>query len=585
MVSVIGFVVWVLILPFGFDLTDEGMYLMSVDNPDRYKQVLSQFSVVFAPWWALVENNVSLYRQSFWITSFVVSFLCFYRALPVWSVGAERLACSFGLSFSTISFLDLWLPTPSYNSGSFLLLIACALLILEMHKRESKVARDIVLFGIYGLIASLLFFLKPPAAVLAILTSLLVLYSKYRVSKVKLGVTIFAIQCLILSLGLLFMSFVAAEGPWNLITNLRSAYVQAQILYADSSSDTLRLLWNGKLAFTKIKSTYLLLALFFTLVCVLAIKVGSKPAANQFRSDRGFSLLLWIVATGMLVIALCSLAFDKNFFPDNTNAYESFLLIWLPLSFVWVVLFASRIFGRKAANHVKSDRIVISVALILLAYAFVFGTSNNYFGFLRLVNLFGLLAVIVLVSSEKNSLLLYVLTCWIVLIGTNVIPKEGKLLYRQPTVSISMLGQGEATNLGRLDGLILPEEVRNYYQLAVEQSKLTGFSQSTPVLDLTGGSAGLIFAIGGRSLGAAWLLGGYLGSDEFAREKLAGVSEEDLRSSWVLVEESSRSISKDVLNIIQKELTTDYTAVATFYVPDGYGSRKSMSKQTLYKPK
>ena len=81
------------------------------------------------------------------------------------------------------------------------------------------------------------------------------------------------------------------------------------------------------------------------------------------------------------------------------------------------------------------------------------------------------------------------------------------------------------------------------------------------------------------------MLGGYSGSNSFAQKRLSIVPEAEFRNAWVLTENSSRAISIDVLNIIQKSLDSDYTPVATFTVPGGYGGRKSDSIQTLYRPK
>jgi hypothetical protein len=66
-----------------------------------------------------------------------------------------------------------------------------------------------------------------------------------------------------------------------------------------------------------------------------------------------------------------------------------------------------------------------------------------------------------------------------------------------------------------------------------------GFVPGQPVLDLTGDGPGLVYAVGGRPLGVAWLPGGYPGSDRAAVRLLGSLPEARLRASWLLTSDTN----------------------------------------------
>ena len=63
-----------------------------------------------------------------------------------------------------------------------------------------------------------------------------------------------------------------------------------------------------------------------------------------------------------------------------------------------------------------------------------------------------------------------------------------------------------------------------------------GFKAGSPLLDLSGMSPGLVYALDGRAIGNAWMIGGYKGSNALARASIAKIPCTDLQSSWLIVE-------------------------------------------------
>ena len=98
------------------------------------------------------------------------------------------------------------------------------------------------------------------------------------------------------------------------------------------------------------------------------------------------------------------------------------------------------------------------------------------------------------------------------------------------------------------------------------------------MIDLSGHHAGLIFAIGGKSIGVASSLGGYPGSNKYVTRGLNHVSCEEIIRAWILTEPlDSNAISIDVLSSFGGDLMSDYVLVGT-------NSSLYQKKQFLYKP-
>ncbi len=70
-----------------------------------------------------------------------------------------------------------------------------------------------------------------------------------------------------------------------------------------------------------------------------------------------------------------------------------------------------------------------------------------------------------------------------------------------------------------------------------------GYTAGEPILDVTGDGPGLVYALGGRPLGVAWLIGGYAGSERVAALVLNSVPAATLREAWVLsADENPRAV-------------------------------------------
>src|ERR1700737_1011991 len=117
---------WVLLrCRAGFDFTDEGFYLNWISNPWNFGVSVSQFGFVYHPLYKLVGGDIALLRQANGLILFALGWaLCAALVQSVFvgggSTAASQRAAAAGAGLvpgaASLSFFDLWVPTPSYNS-------------------------------------------------------------------------------------------------------------------------------------------------------------------------------------------------------------------------------------------------------------------------------------------------------------------------------------------------------------------------------------------------------------------------------------------------------------------------------------
>jgi hypothetical protein len=118
-----------------------------------------------------------------------------------------------------------------------------------------------------------------------------------------------------------------------------------------------------------------------------------------------------------------------------------------------------------------------------------------------------------------------------------------------------------------------------------EVTKNANFAPKTPVIDLTGQSPGVLYIIEAQSIGAAWILGSYPGSANFAVSVLQNVRCETLSQSWILIEDNGpRSITTDVLHHFGASFIDDYRFMGQWSTVEGVGGYKKQRIQQIYAP-
>jgi len=124
--------------------------------------------------------------------------------------------------------------------------------------------------------------------------------------------------------------------------------------------------------------------------------------------------------------------------------------------------------------------------------------------------------------------------------------------------------QTERVEIGTsLSSLLVDRPTAHYLQAMQKATATYGFQAGTPIIDLTGGSPGTVFALGGEAPGIPWLSGGYVGSAAYVQETLSQVPHEHLRRAWVLTASGTRNaLPDDILRALGLNFPQAYQMVA-----------------------
>lgn len=155
--------------------------------------------------------------------------------------------------------------------------------------------------------------------------------------------------------------------------------------------------------------------------------------------------------------------------------------------------------------------------------------------------------------------------------------------YRQPQSlrynnSIQLIGPNNVE-------LILSDTYAEYINHAIASAHNSGYKSGMPMIDLTGQSPGLLFALGAKSIGHPWTLGGYPGSELFLEAGLSRFSCEDIANAWLIIEPNGpRSISERVLFKVGVKYPEGYEFAGVWSTAQGVGGFDYQRMQELYKP-
>lgn len=538
---------------YGMDWTDEGYYLVWIANPFVYPLSHTQFGFVYHPLYEWLDGNIATLRQAnvliFFSLAWVLTSTFFSDLLepirPRWH-GTVMTAGFAVLTFTYFSHY-FWLPTPSYNSLALqsLMIAATGLLLMEKDGTRESLAGCLVL-GTGGWLA---FMAKPTTAIALGCCSVFYLSAVGKLTA----------RFLFLPMAVAVISFVGSA--WSIdgsvtgfIKRLEEGVDQFWLLKAGHGLadvlryDTLSFYGNGPAALTA------------AVVVFLGAAFLLRSRTNAFVYCG--TLLSALFAFFSLAIILGFL--HVNLARDLGLGERQGLLLWAILFTAAFIGLSSRTFnGVFEVSRAQWARAFIFLAL---PAAYSFGTSTNYWLKAIDAGIFWVLAGLVLVVPAMNHprfksvLLSLVLASQMMTVVS--VHHAIEHPYRQPQ---PLREHNTPVEVGKTGStLILAESFGRYISEAVDLAKRGAFSRGTPMIDLTGRSPGLLYALGAKSIGQAWFVREYPGSHEFATDALKRVACEELAVAWVLTEPGDhRAISAEILSGFGADPSSDYEVIGT----------------------
>jgi hypothetical protein len=505
----------------GFEWSDEGYYLHWLSSPWDFPSSVSQFGFVYHPLFQLTDGNIVLLRSLNLLATLVLAAILAALLLkPVRTAPPHREVGRLVMSTLPVAALVLVFykfgpPTPSYNSLNLqsLLIASISLVVLQRRRWEAVWAWALGGFGV-----ALCFLAKPTTALalVPLAAAYFVLIGGWR--RVPLYGLLVAAAALV---GCLLLAAVLIDGsPFAFVQRLADGREE---LRAANSGQSLSLL-DFISKFDLIQSAKRTLV-----VCALAV----GTAMVGWWSLRPQPLPMWmraclwiplIAGLSWAVLSLWGLAAPV----ENLPVIKAGLLAVGAGAFACAALAAA--FTRRSGD--VRERLCVAGFLLGLPIAYAFGTNVDPWTASGNAAFFWFLSGLVLFEAPDFRIT-YVLTAQILVVFAIALhlhePYRLSEPLLTPKVSVMVPWKGNTT-------LGLTQSGADYAGALAQLGEKGGLRPRTPMIDLTGHYPGAVYFLGGKPLGAAWMLGGYPGSEAYAAVVLSRASCEDIARAWILTE-------------------------------------------------
>lgn len=271
---------------------------------------------------------------------------------------------------------------------------------------------------------------------------------------------------------------------------------------------------------------------------------------------------------------------------------------WLPLlGLVALLLWSIEVFCRQEKKS-KRDNVIdfaLMALLIAMPIAYSFGTNMSVLDHSKMAAVFPVTAIslqlirLVRLGVLGQPALIVCLTalCLPPLAIQVRAATDVDYTYRQ----LSALGkQTMPVQLGPVGiTLLVDAETHKSLNSVIGAARAAGLVTGEGILDFTGDGPGLVYALGGRPLGKAWLLGGLRGSSAVAANMIEMLPEEEVRSAWLLSSDNNPRAIKGWPQMLEARVGRDshaLMATVTIRAPYSWGA-DAPDRQTvqIWKPR
>jgi len=547
---------------YGFDFTDESYYIIWMSNPFIYDGSASQFGFIYHPLYKLLGGDISYLRQANILITFGLAWILVWNFLVSLATDIKEsrvilLTVAAGISTSALLLFTLWLPTPSYNSLALqALLISATGLVLAERVAHTKSTSGWLLIGVGIWLA---FMAKPTtAAALAGGAFIYLLFTRkfsIRFSFISLA------TALLLTTG----SAILIDGSIGRFGDrLQLGYEYTKNLGAGHS-----LIQSLRIDAFQLDKKLMLAILFVIGTLVIAIW-------SAWTMNKKWSFIGPLLSTSFFTITVL-LTLGKIQGATGFGSFQNLLIFGLVISMVLAVLILG---GLNALSSIKASQWSTACLFFAMPHFYAFGTGNNYWIAGGWAAIFWLLAGITLIIPlihQRNSWMLALPVAIATQAVTAVLLQTGlEQPYRQSQplrLNVSTLEIGPQRS-----SLVISEDSSEYIKSAVAAAKKAGFQPTTPMIDLSGESPGILFALEAKIIGQPWTLGGSPGSLLFNESALGYFSCQEISKAWLLFEPNGpRSIPTELMQNLGADFPDDYQQVGGWQTAKG-------AAQELYKP-
>ncbi|TXI38473.1 MAG: hypothetical protein E6Q51_01015 [Methylophilus methylotrophus] len=550
----------------GFDLTDEGYYFTWITNPWIYKYYISQFGYIYHPLYKILNLNIGQLRQANILISYSLSLLLCYYSLKQALSSVLQPGLLFASAFVSVSALFIltitgaWVPSPSYNSLNFQACLIFTLGLVFSFKDQNSYYR-IVAMSLIGLGGWLSFMAKPTTALFLSASAVFILSKNFRANwRILVGAAMIALLLLVLS---------ALYIDGSLIQFMRRLQGGVVLLNAMDGGHGLKNLL--RLDVFQMSALFKLKVVALTFLTLISLSLA--------RSSKVFTQLLNTSIITLVLIFSTWYFFAADSTVKPVPKYHLLLIIALPIA---TLLYG---FLNQTKEQIPIPNRFIFL-LLVLPYLFAVGSGNNYWLTAAGAGVFwALAAVLILVKSGGTNSQLALIAAFTLAVTSIGLKDALETPYRQ-SESI-LLQHGKFIDPHSNEDMLLAQDTANYLNKIKTVITEAKFKAGTPVIDLTGHHPGTLYFMQAKSIGQAWNIGGYRGSEAMASMALYQASCEEIASAWLLMEKDGlRQIPHTMLSRhgIQADKMT-YKKMAKFDSQQLFKTQpKKIFEQYLLKP-
>lgn len=558
----------------GFDFTDEAYYIIWIKNPFYYDYSNTQFGFVYFPLFHFLGQDLHLMRVANIVLTYGTGLILSYVTLRELD-GRQHfiflgLAQATAISTLSVAFL-FWLPlSPSYNTLSLQALMLTAIGLLRASKDMSRASvAGWILIGVGGWLT---FMAKiSTAAVLGPLVVLVVLLSG-RWSLRGLAIST------ITSTLLLVISAYAIDGSLtSFLDRIRLAVEISGMAGAGYSlAEILRL--DG----IDLTAPDWIIAIATGAMLLLAGALSRRPSAPVVGLGLAMALFCSLI-TALILLRVVPSSWDIGL------SARAILLVFPATSIVLALPTLFRLARAPEGGETRTTVLrnyALGLGFMALPLIYAFGSNNNYWKLAGDACIFWALGAMLFAARSgavrrDRHLIPYTLLAPV--LALFFLQHGLAKPYRQPEPLWTNNRQVALGNPSH--SLTLSSDFAAYIEEAQSGAKAAGFQPGMPMIDLSGQSPGLLFALGARNVGYPWLSGGYPGSTEIVKAALERVDCKDLAQSWVLLERTGpRMVDSSVLSVFGADVEEDFDIVGQWTTAVGAGGYNEVRVQELLRP-
>lgn len=546
---------WIAVFaPRGFDLTDNGFYLLNYLRYDDLIVEVSWFGGILTYLYQAVGQSAEAMRAAGMgitlalgiLTASTVLRFAQTRGMIEQETKAHALLT---MTNGSVLAYSLWLTTPSYNTlvlwGAMISLIGLLTWIQAQAHQQQAISAVSLGVGVGFMAMGKLPTLLPLAMVSCLLLWLFGVTWRRILHPISIISGLLGVGCvLILTLAQHRSLQYFLEKPALALTRHKLIFQNDEIALAQF---LLHPLTQLIVLLIELLQYALLLALWGVLGALLARLLRRRPA-----------FVFAFVGLGMIMLSI--LWIERTW---SLGMFGALLLLW---TLTVAAIEAWYQPERRALLH----KLPLLFALLLAGFALaaVYGTDGRYTRSVNFYGAFWVLGAVVLacawVSAQRRPALLVLFSCalLIFIVGRSASPYRQAVPVWQMDARVSLRNGAES--------VWVDSALADYLHRLQTTAYAQGFvSNQTPLIDLTGEAPGAVYALGGRAYGFAWLLGGYVGSDQAATFMLGLWPEAELRRAWVLqAVNGERSLSLSVLTAHGLPFPEAYELVGSLELAD-----------------